>query len=401
MNKSSFEVLRYRHIAMLCSGVFLLLGLALFLILGFNAGIDFGSGYSETVQVAPLGFRLSYGGERSAVLSVSSGTLVLTFRDASGVETVRLDAADYPSSGDAARALEDHGITVELIDDSLETKNLVSGFGYPAVLSSTPFCVNFSTDTVDVAIEDLREALRDLGSVKVQTVGSRSAGAYQLRLPADGTQAEIGGRVNSLLYEAFGEDQVVILEADFVGPKFSASLFHDSVLGLLVALLLILLYVAVRFRLAYALSAILALIHDVLAMLTFILLFRLEVSSTTIAAVLTIVGYSLNNTIVIFDRVRENVKFDRTALVDRQINLSVRKSLTRTIITSVTTLLAIVPLAIFSSGDIKLFAINLTWGILAGAYSSNFLAPAFLHYFNKKMPINVEKEKEEENYSLV
>lgn len=400
---SKFEALRYRYIAMAVSGAFLIIGAVLFLTLGFNTGIDFGSGYSESLQIAPLAFTVSYTGDRSAVVSVAADTLVVTFRDADGVETVSLDAKAYPTAADVAAELEKHGLDVSLSDGSLRTENLVTGFGYPSVLSLAPFRVNFSTDSVDVTIEDVRRALDGLDGVKVQTVGSRNSGSYQVRLAVDEGegQAEVQDRLNSLLYEAFGEENIVILQADFVGPKFSSSLFHDSVVGLLIALALILLYVSIRFRIAYALSAILALLHDVLAMLTFVLVFRLEVSSTTIAAVLTIVGYSLNNTIVIFDRVRENVSFDRTALVEKQINLAVRKSVSRTLITSVTTLLAIVPLAVFSSGDIKLFAINLTWGIVAGTYSSNFLAPAFLYYFNKKLPINVEKKKEEENYSLV
>ena len=108
---------------------------------------------------------------------------------------------------------------------------------------------------------------------------------------------------------------------------------------------------------------------------------------------LTIIGYSINNTIVIFDRVRENIKKEKGMDVDGIIALSVRQSLTRTVMTSLTTLVAIVPLAIFGSGDIQLFAVNLTWGIIAGAYSSNFLAPAFLHYFHRLMPIDAVKEK--------
>ena len=283
------------------------------------------------------------------------------------------------------------------------TGNVVTGFGFPAVLTSSPVKVNYATDTVDVTIEDVREALAPLGSVNVQTVGSQSEAIYQIRITvAEGdTQRDAEQKVNNLLFSAFGEKNTVVLQSDFVGPKFSSSLFRDSITGLLIALVLILGYIAIRFRFSYAISSIIALFHDVLAMLSFILIFRLEVSSTTIAAVLTIIGYSINNTIVIFDRVRENLKLEKGKSVDDVIALSVRQSLTRTIMTSLTTLVAIVPLAILGSGDIQLFAINLTWGIIAGAYSSNFLAPAFLHYFHKIMPIDKEKEKKEEEYSLV
>ena len=237
----------------------------------------------------------------------------------------------------------------------------------------------------------------------MQTVGEASDAGFQIRVNAgeNETQADIEGRVNSALGSAFGAENIVIMRADFVGPKFSSSLFRDSVLGVLLALALILVYVAFRFRFAYAVSSIIALMHDVLAMLSFILIFRLEVSSTTIAAVLTIIGYSLNNTIVIFDRIRENIKIEKKLDVESLISMSVRQSMTRTVITSLTTLFAIVPLAFLGSGDIQLFAINLTWGLIAGAYSSVFLAPAFLSFFHRIMPINVEKEKKEEEYSLV
>ena len=207
--------------------------------------------------------------------------------------------------------------------------------------------------------------------------------------------------MNSALSAAFGSENVVVMQSDFVGPKFSSSLLKSSCYAILLAILLILLYISLRFRLSYAISSIIALFHDVLMMLALIVIFRLEVSATTIAAILTIIGYSLNNTIVIFDRVRENVAENPKESVDSLINLSVRQSLTRTIITSLTTLCAIVPLAIFATGDIKLFAINLTWGIVVGAYSSNFIASGLLSLFNRVSPINKVKEKKREDYSLV
>lgn len=405
--RKPFDILRWRFLAMGVSGAFIAVGIVLFFVLGFNAGIDFGSGYSERVQIAPLGFTASYDGDGSAVLSVSDGVLHLTKRSAEGVERVAFDPAEYPLSDDIAAALEEYGIDTAVYS-SQKSANIVSGFGFPASLSASPVRVNFSTDTVDVTIEDIRDALSGLGSVNVQTVGSEDEAIYQIRITVgEGeTQNEAEARVNRLLSEAFGAEDIVVLQSDFVGPKFSSSLFRDSLIGLAIALVLILGYVAVRFRFAYAISSILALFHDVLAMLSFILIFRLEVSSTTIAAVLTIIGYSINNTIVIFDRVRENIRTaqneKRSVDVDGTIALSVRQSLTRTVMTSLTTLVAIVPLSVLGSGDIQLFAINLTWGIIAGAYSSNFLAPAFLHYFHRVMPIDKEKEKkEEEEYSLV
>ena len=403
--KKPFDILRYRHVAMGASGLFILAGVILFFVLGFNTGIDFGAGYSERVSIAPAGLSVSYSGEGTAVLSVDSRVLSLTIRTPEGVEEHVLDPSLYPTTDDIARELEALGCDAVLIS-SEKSGNLISGFGYPATLSASPFIVNFATDTVDVTIEDVREALSGIGSVNVQTVGFESEAIYQIRIPVEeeSGRAAAESLVNSALADAFGAENIVVMQSDFVGPKFSSSLFRDSLLALAIALVLILGYVALRFRLAYSISSILALAHDVFAMLSFVLIFRLEVSSTTIAAVLTIIGYSINNTIVIFDRVRENIVKAQGGIVnvDGIISLSVRQSVTRTIMTSLTTLVAIVPLAIFSTGDIKLFAINLTWGIIAGAYSSNFLAPAFLHYFHRLFPVDkIKEKKEEEEYSLV
>lgn len=395
-------ILRYRFIAMGASGLLIVVGIILFFVLGFNTGIDFGSGYSERIQIAPVGFTVSYPETDNAVLSVNNRTLELTIRSSDGVAVTSFTEDVYPTTAEIVDKLNSLGLDAVLYSEE-RTGNVVTGFGFPAVLTSSPVKVNYATDTVDVTIEDVREALAPLGSVNVQTVGSQSEAIYQIRITvAEGeTQRDAEQKVNNLLFSAFGEENTVVLQSDFVGPKFSSSLFRDSITGLLIALVLILGYIAIRFRFSYAISSIIALFHDVLAMLSFILIFRLEVSSTTIAAVLTIIGYSINNTIVIFDRVRENLKLEIGKSVDDVIALSVRQSLTRTIMTSLTTLVAIVPLAILGSGDIQLFAINLTWGIIAGAYSSNFLAPAFLHYFHKIMPIDKEKEKKEEEYSLV
>ena len=403
-DKKPFGVLRYKFIAFGVSLAFILAGIIVFFVCGgFNTGIDFGSGYSERVQIAPLGMTVRYSGPETATLSVSSNTLTLQFRSSSGVRSYSYSPESYPTVGDLAKAMESDGAEVSVRDGSLMTADLVSGFGFPATLASSWTRLNFATPTRDVYIEDVRSALASLGNANIQTLGAASSGYFQVRVNVeDGeSQESIEQKVSSALYSAFGEENVVVMQSDFVGPKFSSSLIKSSVYAILIAIALVLVYIALRFRIAYAVSSIVALFHDVLMMLSLIAVFRLEVSSTTIAAILTIIGYSLNNTIVIFDRVRENPKEMKKSGVDDVIDLSVRQSLTRTVITSLTTLFAIVPLAIFASGDIKLFAINLTWGILVGAYSSNFIAPGLLSILNKVWPINAEKARKAEDYSLV
>ena len=394
----NINILKYRKISIIASSAFILIGLVAFIVLGFNTGIDFGAGFSERVQIVPVGIKVSYSGQNAATLSISSGTLVFQERSASGLVSNTYSSDLYPTVADVAAQMEKDGLDVVVEDGSLLTSNLVSGFGFPCNLTSTWKALNFATETRDVTIEDVRNALDSVGDAKVQTLGSAYEGSFQIRVNVDSsdTQESLDKEVNDALFSAFGKDNVVVMQSDFVGPKFSAELLKNSFIAIAIALVLILVYVTIRFRVSYAISSLVALFHDVLAMLSLILICRLEVSSTTIAAVLTIIGYSLNNTIVIFDRVRENVSAKRNEDVDALINLSINQSLSRTLITSLTTLFAIVPLAIFSSGDIKLFAINLTWGILVGGYSSNFIAPAFLSSLHKKYPINVFKEKEDE-----
>lgn len=395
--KARLNVIKYRYITLIPSAIVLLIGLVFLFTRGFNKGIDFEAGLSERIQIAPVGMNISYTGDAAAVLSVDGGALRLTLRDSNGASVTDYPASIYPTVADVAAAMNSvEGLEAEVVDGSLLTDDLVSGFGFPATLGSVPVRINYATVTRDVLIEDIRDALASLDGVNVQVVGNAADGVFQIRLKAEEgeSQSTVEGRVRTLLSQAFGAEQVVILQSDFVGPKFSSSLLSSSLKAVLIAVALILVYIWIRFRFAYALSSIIALVHDVAMMLAFILIFQLEVSSTTVAAVLTIIGYSLNNTIVIFDRVRENITLMKGTKVDDIINTSVSQSLTRTIITTLTTLFAIVPLAIFSTGSIQLFAINLTWGLVVGAWSSNCIAPSLLHWLHRVDPIDVVKKKE-------
>ena len=391
------DVIRYRFVAFAISLALIALAPVFYLIHGgFNKGIDFGSGYSLNIGIVPVGLYVS--SSEDVVLSTEEGAIIVTLPD--GESRISLTGK---SMEDLSAELESLSVSTRVVTPSLKAENIQVGLNFPMTLSEEEKAINFSTDTVDVTIPEVRDALSSLDGVNVQAVGNRSNGAFQIRFPLfEGmTDDETLESVYSLLHDAFGIDSIVVYQSDYVGPRFSSQLISSSIKAILIAIVLILIYISMRFRPSYAISSILALMHDVLAMLSLILVFDLEVSSTTIAAILTIIGYSLNNTIVIFDRVREEMKIDLNRNVDDVIGIAVYKSLTRTIITSLTTLFAIVPLAIFSTGGIKLFAINLTWGLIAGTYSSNFIAPALLHYFHKLFPINVEKKKIERDYSLV
>ena len=259
--------------------------------------------------------------------------------------------------------------------------------------------VSVRIDDENVGIEDVRKALSRLDGVRVQNIGSSDDGRYQIRVKLSegqdqrGTENQISGMLESR-FKAFTR-----LESNYIGAKFSSSLITGSIKAVAIALALILVYVWIRFKVAYAISSILALIHDVVLMLGFISITGFEISSTTIAAILTIIGYSLNNTIVIFDRVRENIRMDYKQDIAHVMDYGVNSSLTRTTYSSVTTLLAVIPLAVLSSGDVRSFAVCMIFGVIVGTYSSNFVATNILFLLGKNQAFDIMKQEEEDDLS--
>ena len=164
-------------------------------------------------------------------------------------------------------------------------------------------------------------------------------------------------------------------DVNYVGPIAGATLVKNAILSVLIASALMLIYIAIRFDLNSGLSAVFGLLHDVAIMLSFMVIFRsvIQMNSSFIAAALTIVGYSINNTIVIFDRIRENAKKMPSAPREEVTNISIRESLGRTICTTVTTLITIVALCILGVASIREFALPIIVGILSGVYSANMI----------------------------
>ncbi len=164
------------------------------------------------------------------------------------------------------------------------------------------------------------------------------------------------------------------LSVDSVSPTIGKELGQAAIVSSIIAVLLMLVYITFRFEFLSGVAAVIALIHDVAIMVSLVLLFKLPVNTTFIAALLTIIGYSINDTIVLFDRIRENVKFARKETFTEIANKSVNQTITRSINTSVTTLITILMLYILGVDAIKDFALTLIFGIVAGTYSSIFVA---------------------------
>ncbi len=218
----------------------------------------------------------------------------------------------------------------------------------------------------------------DFSQAEIKHFGDESNVA--VRLPSMENEPEKFSRnfVNKMA-EAFPESvpenrTEFILSMEKVGPKIGAELSGDAVMAIFSALALILLYISVRFEWKYAVGAIAALTHDVLVTLGIFSILDYEVSLAVIAAFLTIVGYSLNDTIVIFDRVRENIKTMKKVALDEIINKSINQSLSRTIVTSLTTFFVVLVLFLAGGEVIHTFAFAMIIGVLVGTYSSIFVA---------------------------
>lgn len=174
-----------------------------------------------------------------------------------------------------------------------------------------------------------------------------------------------------------------INKVDFVGPQVGEVLVKNGIYAFLLSLIGILLYVWIRFRLDFSFGAVLSLIHDIIIMLGFISILGLTFDLTTIAALLTVIGYSINDTVVIFDRIRENLKILKGENIKTIINVSINHTLKRTIYTSISTLLAVLPLVFTSIESLRNFGIIIFAGVVIGTYSSIFIASPIIVYKEK------------------
>ena len=242
-------------------------------------------------------------------------------------------------------------------------------------------------------VEQIRSKLAQDGFVgsDVQYFGSTKEVLIRLK-PQEISSAELSTRVISLLGD--GAD---IRRVEFVGPKIGDELTEDGGLAMLYALIGILIYVAFRFEYRFALGSISALIHDVIITLGFFSVFQFEFDLTVLAAILAVIGYSLNDTIVVFDRIRENFLLTRKTDSKIIVNDALNQTLSRTLMTSITTLLVLIALFFLGGQIINSFALALIIGVFIGTYSSIFVASSMVLAMGikKEDMLPSEKEKQE------
>jgi preprotein translocase subunit SecF len=237
----------------------------------------------------------------------------------------------------------------------------------------------------EVTVQDVRTALGGVSGPEVTRFAGENEFVIRAQL-TDATIDDVRTQIETQLTQAFGPTYEVS-RTELVGPKIGSELQSKAALAILFSFLLTLVYLAIRFELRFGMAAVIATVHDILITLGFLAVFRVEIMLPTVAAILTIVGYSLNDTIVVFDRVRENLgkkgarKQDQAELVDRSIN----ETLPRTVLTSGTTLAVLLALLILGPAVIRDFAIVLILGVVVGTYSSIFVASPALLEIQKRM----------------
>ena len=265
---------------------------------------------------------------------------------------------------------------------------ILAGFAYMATRGGLPLGIDFSGGTIvvvkfdrPVAEDAVRRAVESIpGEKVVQQYGRPGDNEILVRLPQtvqeQGFSLEQGANqiVDAITRASLGKFE--ILSTEVVGPVIGAALQRKGIYATLASILGITLYIAVRFRPSFAVGAIVATFHDILVTLAFLAFFGYDLSLNVVAAILTITGYSVNDTIVVFDRVRENLKSMRREPLATIVNTSVNQTLGRTIITAGTTFLAVLALYMFGGEVLKGFAFTMLVGIVSGTYSTVFIASA-------------------------
>ena len=248
-----------------------------------------------------------------------------------------------------------------------------------------------SSDT-KINVSSLRDNLKqmDLGDVSVKKFGNDQD--YLIKFENKDNKKNIIEEIRSSLDKSFGNN-FDFRRVENVGPKVSAELLKSGIIAISISLAVMLIYIWIRFEWQFSLGAILALFHDVIVTLGLFSLLNLEINLSIIAAVLTIVGYSMNDTVVIFDRVRENLRKYSDIKIFELTNISINETLSRTLITSITTLLALLSIFFFGGEILKGFSLAMIFGVVFGTYSSIYIANSVLVRLNVSQKTILKEEE--------
>jgi len=368
-DKLNINFLGKRKIAYVVSTILLVIGITSLVGRGLELGIDFKGGseialqFEEPIDITEV---------RSELSTIGLGNVeVKTFGDDSGI-LVRTELQDIPNDvipniiSAINRSIDKH--SPELQSQIVDSSRTSLTFEFPD----------------NEVTNNLSQKLFEDGF----QVTKASAEPDNNRLIVSLTIADW---IKENLVENHSDNPFQVLKEEKVGPKIGDELKQDAIVAVILALIVILIYLGFRFKFGFALGAVAALFHDVLITLgIFSILYgmipglNLEISISVVAAFLTLVGYSINDTVVVFDRIREDIKIHKTADIEEIMNKAINKTMRRTIITSLTTLMVVTVLLFFGGEVLRGFAFTLFFGILVGTYSSIFVASSFVLEYAKK-----------------
>ena len=364
----------------------IIFGIVGLFVKGINFGLDFRPGMIEEVRVANPVAEIGYSGSAKVSLDLSAGQMDIVISGVGATNETR--SFNFGTIKTVAELAEEvnkiDGVVMTVRNPSYDTTKLFLNSAVTNQLSDSVTYI-YPAGTSSITTEDIRQAFGD-ESISIQQLGSGEDASYQLRVGVKegDVQSDVLSGVNEKLFSKFGKENVAVVKTDFIGAGMSKSIVIRSILMLLFTIALIWLYAAIRFHWDFALGSVIALIHDTLIVMTFIIWTQMEFSTTVLAAVLTIIGYSINATVVILDRVRYNLKMMTEAKSFNEIlNKSLSDTLLRSILTTVTTLFAVLSLYIFTTGSIKNFAMAMIIGLISGMYSSIFISSGFISLFRR------------------
>ena len=371
----------------IASAAIIVFGIAGIIVRGINFGIDFVPGLVEEVRIAPAAIELTYKGSAGVSVETSNVALDLVISGTGAEnETKSFTYGQNATVQDMANALNTvEGVTAKVLaSGSADSYGIYLDSASTARLSfDQPMRLYVSDAANNVSIDEVRASLSSQ-NVSVKELGDAANRSFQIRAAIskddDASIETLQQAITGSLKDKFGANNIAIVKTDFVGSSFSSSNAWKSIVLAVVTLFAIWFYATIRFHWDFALGAIIALIHDCMIMFAFISWTQVEFSTTSFAAVLTIFGYSINATVVILDRVRENIKLVDTKDFKVILDTSISDTLSRSVITTVTTLFASVSLLVFTSGSIRDFAQILTVGLISGCYSSMFISSGFISW---------------------
>lgn len=353
--KKEYDFMGKRRFAVLASSIANVVVIVLVALFGLNLGVDFAGGTVVEVrfdhEVSP--------------------TEVRQRAERAGLGDVQVQ--QIGSASENSYVLRMGGVTQLTPEKEAGVRQALDGFGqvtlYDADLNNGLVNVRFAEQVDTAALEQAVEAT-GVGVSEIRSIGAATTGGWDYQLVASGVSEQIF----TALAAGLEKPDFTRQRVDYVGPQVGRQLRNQGILAVVYAMLAILVYVAFRFDFKFGPGALLALVHDVIMTLGFFVVTRAEFNLTAIAALLTVVGYSVNDTIVIYDRVREETARLKGKPMVEIINTAINAVLVRSIITSGTTALSLLGLVIFTGGELRTFALAMLVGIVVGVYSTIFIA---------------------------